>query len=252
MTRVIGILSGKGGVGKTTLTANLAVELAKRGREVYAIDCNISTSHLGMYFGFYDYSVTINDVLRGDNEIEDAIYEHKSGVKIIPGSLSPHDVAGIDVAQLKDNIKKLVGKADYILLDSAPGLGREAMGAIISSDEVLFITKPTLPSLIDMLRLKEIVKWFKIEAIGLVVNMYKRDYKMKIEDIKKAVDLPILTVIPYDPLVIKSFKLSIPVVLLNPKAKSSKKFRELAAYLEQEVKERGNIIQRLLSFFRFR
>ena len=87
MTRVIGILSGKGGVGKTTLTGNLAVELAKLGKEVYAIDCNISTSHLGMYFGFYDYDITLNDVLRGSHEIEDSIYEHKSGVKIVPGSL---------------------------------------------------------------------------------------------------------------------------------------------------------------------
>jgi septum site-determining protein MinD len=252
MTRVIGILSGKGGVGKTTLAANLAVELAKMGKEVYAIDCNISTSHLGMYFGFYDYSVTINDVLRGDNDIEDAVYEHKSGVKIIPGSLSPHDLGGIDISLLKKNIKKLVGKADYILLDSAPGLGREAMGTIISSDEVIFITMPTMPSLIDMLRLKEMVKWFNLRTVGLVVNKFGKDYKMTVNDIKKAVDLPILTVIPYDKEVIRSFKLSLPLVLLNPKSNASKKFKELAKLIDVgESEPKSSVLKRLMNFFKF-
>lgn len=252
MTRIIGILSGKGGVGKTTLTANLAVELAKLGKEVYAVDCNISTSHLGMYFGFYDYTVTINDVLRGDNDIEDAIYEHKSGVKIIPGSLSPHDLGGIDIALLKKNIKKLVGKADYILLDSAPGLGREAMGTLISSDEVLFITKPTLPSLIDMLRLKEMASWFNLKPVGLIVNMYGKEYKMPIDEIKKSVKLPILSVIPYDKEVPKSFKLSLPLVLLNPKSKAAKKFKDLAKFIHNgESEPKKSVLKRLLNFFKF-
>ena len=249
MTRIIGILSGKGGVGKTTLTGNLAVELAKLGKEVYAIDCNISTSHLGMYFGFYNYDVTLNDVLRGTHEIEDAIYEHKSGVKIIPGSLSPHDLSGIDISLIRTNIKKLVGKADYVLLDSAPGLGREAMGTVISSDETIFITKPTMPSIVDMLRLKEITKWFKIPPIGLVINMYKKDYKMKIEDVKKAVGLPIIATIPYDKTIIDSFRLNIPVTLMKPNCKSSKEFKKIALYLENGKKTRENALKRLLKFF---
>ncbi len=252
MTRIIGILSGKGGVGKTTLTGNLAVELAKLGKEVYAIDCNISTSHLGMYFGFYDYNVTLNDVLRGDNEIEDAIYEHKSGVKIVPGSLSPHDLGGIDIALLKKNIKKLVGKADYILLDSAPGLAREAMGTLISSDEVLFITKPTLPSIIDMLRLKEMAKWFNLKPVGLVINMFNKDYKMTVNDVKKAVDIPVLAVVPYDKDVIKSFKLSIPLVLMNPKSKAAKEFKLLAKFIDKGKSEpKSSALKRLLNFFKF-
>ena len=91
MARVIGIVSGKGGVGKTTLASNLGIALSKFGRNVTLVDCNVTTSHLGFYFGLYDYPVTLNQVLKGEASLESATY-FSNGVKIIPASLELDDL----------------------------------------------------------------------------------------------------------------------------------------------------------------
>ncbi|MFH0961922.1 MAG: AAA family ATPase, partial [archaeon] len=84
-TRVIGIISGKGGVGKTTLVSNLGAVLAEEfKKDVVVLDCNFTTSHLGLYLGLYQTPITLNTVLQGKAELEDAIYTHRSGMKVIP------------------------------------------------------------------------------------------------------------------------------------------------------------------------
>lgn len=82
MTRIIGVISGKGGVGKTTVVANLGVILASEfKKDVIIVDCNISTSHLALYLGMYYCPITLNQVLKGEAKIEDAMYEyHVSGL----------------------------------------------------------------------------------------------------------------------------------------------------------------------------
>lgn len=247
LTRVIGIVSGKGGVGKSTITANLAINLAKLGKEVVAIDCNITTAHLGLQFGFYDYPVTLNDVLRGEYEIEDAIYEHKSGVKVVPGSLSPHDLYGIDILDLRSKLKRLLGKCDFILLDGAPGLGKEAIAAILTSEEILLVARPTLSSILDILRVKSVVDSYKIPILGLVINMYEKRYKVKPEEIELSVNVPILATIPYDKELIRSNVFKIPVSILNPNAKSSKEFEKLARRIAGIRGEKG-ILQKIKNF----
>jgi septum site-determining protein MinD len=75
MTRIIGIVSGKGGVGKTTIVANLGAALASfYKKRVIIVDCNVTTSHLGLYLGMYYHPVSLNQVLRGEASMDDAIY----------------------------------------------------------------------------------------------------------------------------------------------------------------------------------
>ena len=250
MTRVIGIMSGKGGVGKTTVTANLAISLVELGKEVIIVDCNISTSHLALYFGMYDYSVTINDVLRGKGyNIYDAIYEHKSGVKIIPASLSSHSMIGVDIVNLRKKIKEILGMADFVLLDSAPGFGREAMGTLLASSEVLLVANPNFMSIVDIMRVKDVLQEYNVKLTGLVVNMYKKKYRMKIEEIEETCGVPVLVTIPFDEEIARSLFFKIPVVILKPNASSSKKFKELASKICGIYEEEG-IIKRISKFFK--
>ena len=91
MTRIIGVVSGKGGVGKTTMVANVGTALAKMGKDVIVLDANLTTPSLGMHLGLPLYPVTIHDVLKGRASIKDAIYVHDSGLKIIPAGISLRD-----------------------------------------------------------------------------------------------------------------------------------------------------------------
>ncbi|MCK5452598.1 MAG: AAA family ATPase, partial [Candidatus Aenigmarchaeota archaeon] len=89
MTEIISVVSGKGGVGKTTLVSNLAVALTKLGGKVLVIDGNVSGANLGIHLGVPSvYPVSLNDVLHKDAFITQAIYRHASGFNIIPASLN--------------------------------------------------------------------------------------------------------------------------------------------------------------------
>lgn len=82
MTRIISVLSGKGGVGKTTLVSNLGASLVKRGKNVIIIDGNVTAPNLSLHLGIPFYPITLHDVLKNKVPIESAIFHHESGLKL--------------------------------------------------------------------------------------------------------------------------------------------------------------------------
>jgi len=253
LTRVIGVVSGKGGVGKTTLVANLGAALAAEYKmNVTIVDCNISTSHLGLYLGMYYSPVTINKVLAGEAKIDDSVYEHFTGMKVIPASLSLKDLYGIDVFSLKNAIKDLQGKTDIVILDAAPGLGREALSAIRASDEVLFVTTPFIPSVMDIVKMKRLVDEMNVKINGIVLNMVKKEkYELSKDDVEKLAEIPVIAVIPDDKSVPRSLSAKAPAVILYPNSPASREFKSLAAMLIGEYYEHKNPLSRFLDKIKF-
>lgn len=239
-TRFIGVISGKGGVGKTTVVANLGAALASKfKKDVVIIDCNLTTSHLSVSLGMYYSPVTLNNVLRGEREIEEAMYDHPSGMKIIPASLHLKELMGVDIIKLKDYVKKLDGKADIVILDAPPGLGREAYAAIHASDEVIFVTNPNMPATTDIIKCKEIIKEIGKKPIGVVLNMVNRkNYELTKREVEIITELDIISIISTDKSIPESLARKVPVVLYKPKSSSSKEFVRLAAWL-LGIKEKG-------------
>ncbi len=237
MSRIIGVVSGKGGVGKTTLVVNLGAALAQRGKKVIIIDCNITTSHLGSYLGMYYCPVTINQVLKGDAEIADIIYEHQSGMKVIPASLKLEDIKGIDFTRLKDVVRNL-GDDSIIILDAAPGLGREAAVAMRASDEMLYITTPFAPAVIDVIKCRNMASEIGLKHIGLVLNMVANEsYELARKDVEQMSGLPVISEVPLDKSVHRSLAANLPVVQLAPRSRSSRAFKKLAAFIANEKYE---------------
>jgi septum site-determining protein MinD len=234
MTRIIGIVSGKGGVGKTTIVANLGASFHKK--RVIIVDCNVTTSHLGLYLGMYYHPVSLNQVLRGESSMDDAIYDYTiPGLKIIPASLSLDELKGVDIGELKYRIKDLFGKADIILLDSAPGLGKEGMATLRASDEILFVTTPFVPHVIDVIKCHQIAKELGAKSLGIVLNMSGEGrHELSPQDIEKLVELPIISAIPRDKNVLRSLASKIPVVDLNPNSASAKEIKKLASVIVGE------------------
>ncbi|MEM5777408.1 MAG: cell division ATPase MinD [Candidatus Aenigmatarchaeota archaeon] len=253
MTRVIGIVSGKGGVGKTTLVANIGAALATEYKtNVIIVDCNISTSHLGLYLGMYYSPVTLNKVLTGEASIENSIYEHFTGMKIIPASLSLKDLSGVDVFGIKNAIKGLDGKTDLIILDAAPGLGREALATIRASDEVIFVTTPFVPAIMDIVKMKRLVEEMNVKINGIVLNMVKKEkYETTKDDVEKLTEIPVISVIPDDKSVPKSLSAKAPTVVLYPNSPASREFKSLAAMLIGEYYEPKNPFTKFVEKFKF-
>src|SRR3990167_6753582 len=123
MPKIITITSGKGGVGKTTTAINLGVALNYFGKEVVIVDANLTTPNVGLHLGAPIVPVNLNHVLLGKAKVSDSIYEHQSGTKIIPSSLSVKELKRLNHDKLKEVGRKLKKMADFVIFDSAAGLG---------------------------------------------------------------------------------------------------------------------------------
>ena len=107
MAKAYAIISGKGGVGKTTTTINIGTSFNQMGEDVIIVDANLTTPNVVIHLGAPIVPITLNHVLDGRAKPEDAIYEHESGTKIMPASLSLKETEKIDYRKLIDLTKKL-------------------------------------------------------------------------------------------------------------------------------------------------
>lgn len=252
MSRIIGIISGKGGVGKTTVVANMGAALAGRfGRKVVVVDCNLTTSHLSMYLGLHHAPTTLNEVLKGTAGIDDATYRHESGMTVIPASLSFGEGMECGTETLNAVVGRLFGRADLILLDSAPGLGSEAMSTIEASHEVLFVTNPNVPAVMDVLRCSKVAERTGAKKLGVVLNMSHGDsHELSGKEVEQLTDLPVIGIVPFDRNVVASLDSRKPVVTYRPDSKAARAFVRLAARVINEPEpKRPAIIGKLLGFF---
>ena len=254
MVRIIGIVSGKGGVGKTTVGLNLGAALSQHFKKnVTIIDCNVTTSHLGLYLGMYYCPITLNKVLRGEYTAEEALQTHHSGLKVIPASLSLSDLEGIDMTEIRNSIKSLFDKNDIILLDGGPGLGREAVATLKASDEIMYVTNPYIPFAMDIVRNQEVVNDLGVKPLGIVLNMvHGKKYEMNSKEIEELTRLPIIAKIPFDKNVHQSLALKTPVVTYKPYTAASKELVKLASTITGESYQFDGALQKFLNRFRKR
>jgi septum site-determining protein MinD len=232
MVRIIDICSGKGGVGKTVITANLGVAFQKFHKNAVIVDFNLTTSHLGLCFDMHFSDVTLNNFLRNEAKLEDAVYSHPSGLKVIPASLRVEDIVNVDANNLKNTLKQIFCNYDFILLDSAPGLGREAILSLKASDEVLFVANPQIPSLVDIEKCKQVIDMMENKPIpiGVIINRVKeKSYEIKPDEIRNFLEMPVIGIIPEDENLLASFNRKTLVTYPDKKSSSSKAFFKIAA-----------------------
>lgn len=254
MSRVIGVLSGKGGVGKTTIVSNLAAALTNVfNKNVLIFDSNIHTSHLGLHLGMYeDLPATLREVLNRKVPILNAVYLHpQTGIRIIPAPLS-----GDGVNLTKDKCCKLVNEVknnyDIVILDCAPGLGKETVTAISAIDEGIIVTTPELPAVADALKTIDIFNKLGKRVSGIVINRYRNEkYELTANEIVSTTKSNVLGLIPEDKRIPESISKGIPAVLLHPHSSASIGLKRLAANLINEDYREASFIEKLLQLFNF-
>ncbi len=230
MKKVIVITSGKGGVGKTTTAINLGAALNSFGEKVLIVDGNLSTPNIGVNLGSPEVPINLNHVLSGKAELSEAIYEHESGIKIIPSSLSLIDLKDTNlkkISNLKNSFKKF---SDYILIDCAAGLGQEAKEAIEIADELIIVTNPETAAITDALKTIKLAETMKKNILGIIVSRVRKDYiEMQPNTVKEMLEVPILGMVPEDMSIKKAINLKDAVIHTHPKSKSSRAYKEIAA-----------------------
>ena len=112
MARIVACVSGKGGVGKTTITSNLGLVLNNLGKKTIVVDGNITTPNLSIHLGIPLYPITLHDVLKGEADIREALYLHPTGLTILPGGIGLQDLENINLDDLYNHLTKLRKEAE--------------------------------------------------------------------------------------------------------------------------------------------
>ena len=229
MGKTIGVLSLKGGVGKTSSVIALGSAIADFNKKVLLVDANFSAPNLGLHLKIIDPPATIHDVLKRTANINDSIYTYKN-FDVMPASIFFQ--SSINPLKLKDKLKSVKRKYDIVLIDSSPALNEETLATMIASDEILVVTTPDIPTLSTTLKAVKLAKQKKIPINGLILNkVHNKNFELSMENIEKTAGVPVLAVIPYNIDILKSLSKFMPSTYYKPRSKDSTEFKKLAAVL---------------------
>lgn len=227
MGKVIGIISIKGGVGKTTLSASLASDLANyHDKKVLLVDANYSAPNVGLHMDIPSPVKTIHDVLAGKSRIMSAIHK-RFGVDVIPGSYIYNK--RLNFFKLKSRIDQIKDKYDFVIIDSSPALNEEILSTMVASDHLFVVTTPDYPTLAASLRAAILAKQRGRPISGLILNKIRDpDYELSLDEIEEATGIPVVAKIPDDGVSVKSVFTRIPIPVYDKKSKFAKEVNRLS------------------------
>src|SRR3989344_954919 len=226
--RSLGIVSGKGGSGKTTTAVNLATAFSLLGKEVTLVDANVQNPNVGVHLGAPQVPIHLNHVLQEKHHIQDAVYQHKSGMKVVPASLAVAD-RHVSLQGLKKHLQELM--TDVLVLDTSSGLHEQNIHALHAADETLVVSPPEWPSLTDALRSLQVLQSLQVPCRGVVVTKAGSQDDIPIANVAQFLGVPVLAVIPFDAGIRESLRRKEPLVFLNPQSPAADAYVKLAARL---------------------
>ena len=205
MSEVIVITSGKGGVGKTTSTANIGTGLAKLNKNVVMIDTDIGLRNLDVVMGLENRIVyNLVDVVEGNCRIKQALIKDKRypNLSLLP-SAQTRDKTAVNPEQMVKLIEELRNEFDYILLDCPAGIEQGFKNAIAAADRAIIVTTPEVSAIRDADRIIGLLEANEIHKIDLIVNrlrmdMVKRGDMMSIEDVIDILAIDLIGAVPDD------------------------------------------------------
>jgi len=237
---VVTVTSGKGGVGKTTATANLGVALAEAEQRVVCIDADIGLRNLDVVMGLENRIVyDLVDIVEGRCKLRQAMIKDKrlSNLYLIPAAQTRDKtaVSPRDMVKLTDELRK---DFDWVLIDSPAGIERGFRNALAPADIVLIVTNPEVSAVRDADRIIGMVEAEEKEPPRLILNrvkpeMVRRGEMLTTEDVLDVLAIELIGVVPEDDGVITASNQGLPVAL-NPRSKAGKAFREIALRLMGE------------------
>lgn len=225
MSEVIVVTSGKGGVGKTTTSANVGTGLAMLGEKVVLIDTDIGLRNLDVVMGLENRIVyNLVDVVEGNCRMKQALIKDKRypNLFLLP-SAQTRDKSSVSPGQMQKLVDDLREEFDYIVLDCPAGIEQGFKNAIAGADRAIVVTTPEVSAIRDADRIVGLLEASDITKIDLIVNrirmdMVRRGDMMSIEDVTDILGIPILGAIPDDEEIVISTNQGEPLVGMNSHA----------------------------------
>ena len=249
MTRIITITSGKGGVGKTNISVNLSLHLARMGKSVCLFDADFGLANINLLLKLYPER-NLKDVILNDMPLRSIMIENFQGIDIIPGSSGVEEMANLNSGQIARLIKGFsrINTYDFFVIDTAAGVSRDVIAFCLASSEILLVITPDPASLTDAYALLKILFLNGYQSqVMIVVNQTLTTAKAKAaitklsDTAKKYLGMTLLPigVIGKDPVVVEAVENQKPFLTLFPHCQASKGIQKLAENIVR--KESGDI-----------
>jgi septum site-determining protein MinD len=234
---IITVTSGKGGVGKTTATANLSAALAMQGKRVVAIDADIGLRNLDVVMGLENRIVyDLVHVVEGACRLRQAMIKDKrlEGLFLIPAAQS-RDKNAINAQDMIDVCERLRPDFDFVLIDSPAGIEQGFKNAVAPADQVIIITTPEVSAVRDADRVIGLVEAEGKAPARLVLNRLRPDLVQRgdmldTDDVVDLLAIDLLGIVPNDDNIIVFTNRGVPVVLEN-NSRAGQAFRNIAGRL---------------------
>jgi len=241
MSRIIVTTSGKGGVGKTTFTANIGMALARMGRTVVLVDADFGLRNLDLLLGLENRIVyTAVEVVTGECRLEQALVKDKREPKLVllPAAQNRNKEA-VTPEQMKQLVGTLTKNYEYIVIDCPAGIETGFKNAIVAAQEAIIVTTPEIAAVRDADRVVGLLEANGVKQIQLIVNrlrpaMVQMNDMMSVQDVQELLGIPLLGVVPEDERVIVSTNRGEPLVLAEDPTLAGKAFDNIARRLEGE------------------
>lgn len=222
MGEVIVVTSGKGGVGKTTTSANIGTGLAKLNRKVLLIDTDIGLRNLDVVMGLENRIVyNLVDVIEGNCRLKQAAIRDKKNpdLYLLP-SAQTRDKSAVSPEQMKKLVEELKEEFDYIILDCPAGIEQGFKNAIAGADRAVVVTTPEVSAIRDADRIIGLLQAAEVKTIDLVINrirmdMVKRGDMMSVDDVLDILAVNLIGVVPDDENIVVSTNEGEPLVGKN-------------------------------------
>lgn len=259
--KVVTVTSGKGGVGKTTATANLGVALARMGKKVVMLDADIGLRNLDVVMGLENRIVyDLVDVIERRCKLRQAMIKHKSfdELYLIP-SAQTRDKTAVSPADMIQITDKLRPEVDFIIVDSPAGIERGFRNAVAPADEVLVVTNPEVSAVRDADRIIGLLEALNRGPGRLILNrvkmsMIRKGEMLSADDVTDILAIGLIGIVPEDENVVPASNSGVPVTL-NENSRAGLAFNNIARRLCGEevpfmqLEESQGFFQRIARLF---
>ena len=267
IAKTITVTSGKGGVGKTNLVANLAICLAQAGRKVTIIDADLGLANIDVIFGIRP-KTNLNDVINGNLTLDQIIIPGPCGVQIIAGGSGISELAHLapeSAQRLFNQLRFLEDRTDYLLIDTGAGISQNVISFCLAADQIIVVTTPEPTSLADAYGIIKIISQSgKGCQVGILVNRVgSEEEALFVQDRLEKVALEFLNFplqrlgsIPQDKQMYLAVRQQTPLMLFSPMSPAASSIREIVSRAFNETvpedKDAGieGFLGKLAAFFR--
>ena len=256
--RVFAITSGKGGVGKTSASINLAIALAARGKRVIVLDADLGLANVEVLMGLNSF-FNLQHVIDGEKSIMQILVKGPGGIEIVPGTSGLAKLADLGPAarqNVLNGLKDLQEQSDFVVIDTMAGIGQNAVRFAAAADEVLVVTTPEPSAIVDAYAtIKTIFSIREDTVFRLIINMVVNQQQAlavttNLSRVAKqylGLTLSYLGYIPRDPHVGQGVMQTTPFVLRFPNAPATQAVYELA---DRIIQQRTEAERSTAGFFR--